>query len=88
MTKDKETKCQNYDNGDSTVSSKRTILKKKLQVEKLALQLKIAKQQCEDEMWLIRAETLQCKKLLEINKKAKESKLEYGCHGPRRLLIK
>ena len=62
---------------DSTVSSKSSILKKKLQAEKLALELKIAEQQCEDEIRLIRAEALQRKKLLEIRKRAEESKLEY-----------
>jgi len=59
------------------VSSKSSILKKKLQAEKLALELRIAEQQCEDEIRLIHAEALQRKKLLEIKKRAEESKLEY-----------
>jgi len=62
---------------DSTVSSKSSIVKKKLRAEKLALELKIAEQQCEDEIRLIRVEALQRKKLLEIKKRAEESKLEY-----------
>ena len=41
------------------------------------LELKIAEQQCGDETRLIRAEALQRKKLLEIRKRAEESKLEY-----------
>ena len=59
------------------MSSKSSILKTKLQAEKLALELKIAEQQCEDEIRLIRAEALQRKKLLEIRRRAEESKLEY-----------
>ena len=66
-----------FSSGDSTVSSKSSIFKKRLQAEKFALELKIAEQQCEDEIWLIHAEALQRKKLLEIKKKAEESKLEY-----------
>ena len=66
-----------FSSDDSTVSSESSIVKKKLQAEKLALELKIAEQQCEDEIRLIRVEALQRKKLLEIKKKAEESKLEY-----------
>ena len=62
---------------DSTVFSKSSIPKKKLRDEKLALELKIAERQCEDELRVIRAEVLQRKKLLEIRKRAQESKLEY-----------
>ena len=66
-----------YSSDESTVSSKSSILKKKLEAEKLALELKIAEQQCEAEIQVMRAEALQRKKLLEIKKKAEESKLEY-----------
>jgi len=59
------------------VFSKSSIPKKKLRDEKLALELKIAERQCEDELRVIRAEVLQRKKLLEIRKRAEESKLEY-----------
>ena len=66
-----------YSSDESTVSSKSSNLKKKLQAEKLALELKIAEQQCEEEIQLMGAEALQRKKLLEIKKTTGESKLEY-----------
>ena len=59
------------------MSSKSSFLKKKLEAEKLSLELKIAEQQCEEEIQLMFAEALQRKKLLEIKKKREESKLEY-----------
>ena len=78
MTKDKETRHEDYFCSDeSTVSSRSSILKKKLQAEKLALELKIAKQQCKEEIQLMCAEALQRKKPLEMKKKAEESNLEY-----------
>ena len=66
-----------FSSNESTVSSKSSILKKKLQAEKLALELKIGEQQCGEQIPLMRTEALQRKKLLEIKKKAEESKLEY-----------
>ena len=52
-------------------------MRKKLQAEKLALELKIAERECEDEIKLLRAEAQQRAKLLELKKKAEESRLEY-----------
>ena len=61
----------------SSKSSKSSILRKKLQAEKLALELKIAERECEDEIKLLRAEAQQRAKLLELKKKAEGSRLEY-----------
>ena len=61
----------------SSKSSKSSILRKKLQAEKLALELKIAEQKCEEEIKLFRAEAERRAVVLELRKKAAESKLEY-----------
>ena len=61
----------------SSKSSKSSILRKKLQAEKLALELKIAEQKCEEEIKLFRAESERRAVVLELRKKAEESKLEY-----------
>ena len=61
----------------SSKSSKSSILRKKLQAEKLAFELKIAERECEDEIKLLRAEAQQRAKLLELKMKAEESRLEY-----------
>ena len=61
----------------SSKSSKSSILRKKLQAEKLALELKIAEQKCEEESKLFRAEAERRAVVLELRKKAEESKLEY-----------
>ena len=60
----------------STTSSTRSVLRKKLQAEKLALELKIAEQSFAIEIECLRAEQ-QRAKLLELQKKAEESRLEY-----------
>ena len=62
---------------ESTTSSKRSVLRKKLQAEKLALELKIAEQSFANEIECLRAEQQQHAKLLELQKKAEESRLEY-----------
>ena len=62
---------------ESTTSSKRSVLRKKLQAEKLALELKIAEQSFANEIECLRAEQQQRPKLLELQKKAEESRLEY-----------
>ena len=62
---------------ESTTSSKRSVLRKKLRAEKLALELKIAEQTFANEIECLRAEQQQRAKLLEIQKKAEESRLEY-----------
>ena len=54
----------------SSKSSKSSILRKKLQAEKLALELKIAEKKCEEEIKLIRAEAEQCAVVLKLRKKA------------------
>ena len=61
----------------SSKSSKSSILRKKLQAEKLALELKIAEQKCQEEIKLFRAEAERRAVVLELRKKAEESKLEY-----------
>ena len=61
----------------SSKSSKSSILRKKLQAEKLALELKIAEQKCQEEIKLVRAEAERRALVLELRKKAEESKLEY-----------
>ena len=61
----------------SSKSSKSSILRKKLQAEKLALELKIAEKKCEEEIKLFRAEAERRVVVLELRKKAEESKLEY-----------
>ena len=52
-------------------------LRKKLQAEKLALELKIAEQSFATEIECLRAEQQQRAKLLQLQKKAEESRLEY-----------
>ena len=61
----------------SSKSSKSSILRKKLHAEKLALELKIAEQKCQEEIKLFRAEAERRTVVLELRKKADESKLEY-----------
>ena len=65
-----------FTSNECTASSKRSILRKKLQAEKLALELKIAEQTFANEIECLRAEQQQRAKLLEPQKKAEESKLE------------
>ena len=62
---------------ESTTSSKRSVSRKKLQAEKLALELKIAEETFANEIEFLRAEQQQRAKLLELQKKAEESRLEY-----------
>ena len=66
-----------FTQSESTTSSKRSVLRKKLQAEKLALELKIAEQKFANEIECLRAEQQQYVKLLEFQKKAEESRLEY-----------
>ena len=66
-----------FTSNESTASSKRSILRKKLQAEKIALELKIAEQTFANEIECLRAEQQQRAKLLELQKKAEESRLEY-----------
>ena len=54
----------------SSKSSESSILRKKLQAEKLALELKIAEQKCEEEIKLFRAEAERRAVVLELRKKA------------------
>ena len=61
----------------SSKSSKSSILRKKLEAEKLSLELKIAEQNCQEEIKLFRAEAERRAIVLELRKKAEESKLEY-----------
>ena len=61
---------------ESTISSKRSVLKKKLRAEKLAHELKIAEQTFANNIECLRAEQ-QRAKLSELQKKAEESRLEY-----------
>ena len=62
---------------ESTTSSKRSVLRKKLQAEKLALELKIAEQTFANEIECLRAVQQKRARLLELQKKAEESRLEY-----------
>ena len=62
---------------ESTTSSKHSLLRKKLQAEKLALELKIAEQTFANEIECLRAKQQQRAKLLKLQKKAEESRLEY-----------
>ena len=62
---------------ESTTSSKRSVLRKKLRAEKLALELKIAEQTFANEIECLRAEQQKRARLLELQKKAEESRLEY-----------
>ena len=66
-----------FTSNESTASSKRSILRKKLQSEKLAIELKIAEQTFANEVECLWAEQQQRTKLLELQKKAEESRLEY-----------
>ena len=63
---------------ESTTSSKRSVLRKKLRAEKLALELKIAEQTFANEIECLRAEQQKRAKLLELQMKAEQSRLEYG----------
>ena len=60
----------------SSKSSKSLISRKKLQAEKLALELKIAEEICEEEIKLIRAEAERRATVLALRKKAEEMRLE------------
>ena len=62
---------------ESTTSSKRSVLRKKSQAKKLALEQKMADQTFANEIECLRAEQLQRAKRLELQKKAEESRLEY-----------
>ena len=74
----KEQKTKHHDClRQSTTSSTRSVLRKKLQAEKLALELKIAEQSFATEIECLRAEQQQRAKLLQLQKKAEESRLEY-----------
>lgn len=74
----KEQKTKHHDClRQSTTSSTRSVLRKKLQAEKLALELKIAEQSFANEIECLRAEQQQRATLLELQKKAEESRLEY-----------
>ena len=57
-------------------ASKSSILRKNLQVEKLALELKTAKQKCEEEIRLRRSEAERRAELLELKRRAEETKFE------------
>ena len=61
----------------SSKSSKNSILKKKLQADKLALELKIVEEKCKQEILLIRTQAKWRAELLDLKKKAEESRLEY-----------
>ena len=61
---------------ESTTSSKRSVLRKKLWAEKLALELKIAEQTYANEIECLRAEQQKRAKLLELQMKAEQSRLE------------
>ena len=62
----------------SSKSSKSSILRKKLEAEKLSLELKIAEQNCQEEIKLFRAEAERRAVVFrQLRKKAEESKLEY-----------
>ena len=70
-----------FPSGESTSTfkaSKSSTLRKKLQAEKLALELKIAEQKCEEEIRLLRAEA---DELLELKRRAEETKLEVAYEG-------
>ena len=62
---------------ESTTSSKHSVLRKKLWAEKLALELKIAEQTYANKIECLRAEQQKHAKLLELQMKAEESRLEY-----------
>ena len=68
---------QLFTSSESTTSSKRSILRKKLRAEKLALELKIAEQMFLNEIECLRAEQQNRAKLLQLQKRAEESRLEY-----------
>lgn len=55
-------------------ASKTSILRKKLQAEKLALKLKIATQKCEEKISLLRAKAKQRAKLLELRRRAEKTR--------------
>ena len=61
---------------ESTTSSKRSVLRKKLRAEKLALELKTAQQMFANEIECQRAEQQKRAKLLELQMKAEQSRLE------------
>ena len=74
----KEQKTKHHDClRQSTTSSTRSVLRKKLQAERLALELKIAEQSFATEIECLRAEQQQRAKLLQLQKKAEESRFEY-----------
>ena len=57
-------------------ASKSSFLRKKHQAEKLALELQIAEQKCEEETRLLRVEAKRHAELLELEWTAEEKKLE------------
>lgn len=61
----------------SSRSSKFFILRKKMEADKLALEVKLAEQKFADEIECLRAEQQQRAKILELKKKAEELRLEY-----------
>ena len=61
---------------ESTTSSKRSVLRKYWRAEKLALELKLAEQTFANNTECLRTEKQQCAKLLELQKKAEESRLK------------
>ena len=60
----------------SSKASKSSILRKNVQVEKLALELKIAKQKCEEEIRLLCFEAERRTELLELKRRAEKTKFE------------
>ena len=66
-----------FTSGESVASSRASILQKKFQADKLALEVEIAEQQIANEIEYKRAEQQLRGKLLELKKKAEESRLEY-----------
>ena len=55
-------------------ASKSSILRKNLQVEKLALELKIAKQKCEEEIRLLRSEAERRTELLQLKRRVEKKR--------------
>ena len=64
------------ESSSTSKARKSSILRKKLPAEKLALELKIARQKCEEEIRLLRSEAERRAKLLELKRRAEETELE------------
>ena len=60
----------------SSKASKTSILRKNVRVEKLALELKIARQKCEEEIRLLCFEAERRTELLELKRRAEKTKFE------------